>query len=108
MVTDPLNGQPFPGNKIPTSRMDPRGVAFLNLFPLPNRTAILGYKYVTQEASIPHPRRQHIFRGNPNGQHLVPQPAGDKARTWRKKDGQGELQASHARSYLHPSRSRPA
>ena len=37
VVTDPLTGQPFPGNKIPTSRMDPRGVAFLNLFPMPNR-----------------------------------------------------------------------
>ncbi len=63
-VTDPLTGKAFPGNVIPKDRMDARGVAFLNLFPLPNTDGVLGYNYVTQEPSIPHPRRQHIFRGD--------------------------------------------
>ncbi len=35
--TDPLTGQPFPGNIIPTSRFDPASVNFLTqLVPLPN------------------------------------------------------------------------
>ncbi|HEY2933091.1 MAG TPA: carboxypeptidase-like regulatory domain-containing protein, partial [Acidobacteriota bacterium] len=34
--TDPLTGQPFPGNKIPANRMSPAGVQLMRLFPLPN------------------------------------------------------------------------
>jgi hypothetical protein len=60
-VRDPLTGQPFPGNVIPAGRADPRGVAMLNLLPLPNTTGV-GYNFVDQEASIPHPRRQHLVR----------------------------------------------
>jgi len=63
-VIDPLTGKQFPGNIIPQDRMDPRGVALMNLFPLPNTFGVAGYNYVTQEPSIPHPRRQHIFRGD--------------------------------------------
>ena len=63
-ITDPTTGKQFPGNVIPADRVDPRGVAFLNLFPLPNTFGVPGYNYVTQEPSIPHPRRQHIFRGD--------------------------------------------
>ncbi|MGH9159680.1 MAG: carboxypeptidase regulatory-like domain-containing protein [Vicinamibacteraceae bacterium] len=61
VVRDPLTGQPFPGNIIPADRADPRGVAMLNLFPLPN-TDGSGYNYLTQEDSIDHPRRQHLIR----------------------------------------------
>jgi len=63
-VIDPLTLKQFPDNKIPLDRMDPRGVQFLNLFPLPNTTGVPGYNYVTQEPSFPHPRRQHIIRGD--------------------------------------------
>ena len=36
-VNDPLNGKKaFPGNIVPTSRIDPVGQAILNMFPLPN------------------------------------------------------------------------
>lgn len=35
---DPLTGQPFPGNTIPTDRQSPGGNTFLNLYPLPNVT----------------------------------------------------------------------
>ena len=31
---------------------------------MPNTTGVSGYNYVTQEPSIPHPRRQHMFRGD--------------------------------------------
>jgi hypothetical protein len=61
VVRDPLTGQPFPGNKIPADRADPRGLAMMNLLPLPNATGV-GYNYVNQEESIPHPRRQHLLR----------------------------------------------
>jgi hypothetical protein len=63
-VRDPLTNAPFPGNKIPADRIDRRGQAFLNLFPLPNTTGVNGYNYVVQEPSIPHPRRQHLIRGD--------------------------------------------
>jgi type 1 fimbria pilin len=36
--TDPSTGLPFPGNKIPSDRLSAGGMAFLNLYPLPNTT----------------------------------------------------------------------
>ena len=36
VIRDPSTGQPFPGNIIPTNRIDANGQALLNLFPLPN------------------------------------------------------------------------
>jgi hypothetical protein len=39
---DPLTGQPFPGNVIPTDRLSPGGLAFLGLFPLPNTAPASG------------------------------------------------------------------
>ena len=38
VIRDPATGQPFPGNIIPTSRIDANGQALLNLFPVPNAT----------------------------------------------------------------------
>lgn len=35
-ITDPATGKPFPGNMIPSNRIDPTGLAMLNLFPMPN------------------------------------------------------------------------
>jgi hypothetical protein len=35
-VIDPLTGKQFPGNIIPTNRIDSTGLAMLNLFPTPN------------------------------------------------------------------------
>jgi hypothetical protein len=50
---DPLTGQPFPGNKIPADRLNPAGVAFLNLYQLPNNTPSSGCSnYV---AAVPTP-----------------------------------------------------
>ena len=63
-VRDPVTNAPFPGNRIPANRLDPRGQAFLNLYPMPNTTGVNGYNYVTQEPSIDWPRRQHMFRGD--------------------------------------------
>jgi hypothetical protein len=33
---DPLTGSPFPGNRIPSSRLSPGGLLYLQLYPLPN------------------------------------------------------------------------
>jgi hypothetical protein len=35
VIRDPLTGQPFPGNIIPSNRLSHNGVALLNAFPLP-------------------------------------------------------------------------
>lgn len=34
-IIDPLTGQPFPGNRIPTSRLDPSALALLSFIPTP-------------------------------------------------------------------------
>lgn len=35
-ITDPTTGAAFPDNRIPASRISPAGLAFMNLFPLPD------------------------------------------------------------------------
>lgn len=54
-ITDSTTGQPFPGNIVPASRIDPNGLALLNVLPLPNitNTAITkgAYNYQTQFVS---------------------------------------------------------
>jgi hypothetical protein len=58
VVRDPQAGAPFPGNRIPTNRLDPSGVAMLRAFDEPNffdRTISRGnYNYVfTSENNTP-------------------------------------------------------
>jgi hypothetical protein len=36
VITDPLTGQPFPGNRIPADRINALGQKLLNLLPMPN------------------------------------------------------------------------
>src|SRR4029450_7290671 len=60
-IRDPATGANFPGNVIPASRANAQGLALMNLLPMPNATGS-GYNFVYQEASIPHPRRQHLLR----------------------------------------------
>ncbi len=51
-VRDPLNGQLFPGNVIPASRLDANGQALLKIFPQPNffdvNISRRAFNYVTQ------------------------------------------------------------
>ena len=67
VIRDPLANQPFPGNRIPPSRIDRNGQALLNMFPMPNfldRTISRGnYNYNYQE-TINWPKRQHLGRGD--------------------------------------------
>ncbi len=44
-IYDPLTGLPFPGNVIPSSRLNPVGVNYLNAYPLPEITNRLTQNY---------------------------------------------------------------
>lgn len=44
-VTDPESGLPFPGNRLPASRISPQSRALLGLYPLPNFTGSTRYNY---------------------------------------------------------------
>jgi hypothetical protein len=62
VIKDPLTGQPFPGNIIPTSRFDPNGRTLLNLLPLPNAIqSDTRYNFERQETPD-KPRWSHLLR----------------------------------------------
>lgn len=65
VIRDPVTGLPFPGNRIPSTRLDANGQALLNVFPQPNaldRSITRGtYNYTFQE-SLEVPKRQHVGR----------------------------------------------
>jgi Carboxypeptidase regulatory-like domain/TonB-dependent Receptor Plug Domain len=50
---DPLTGQPFPGNVIPANRLNPAGVAFVNLYQLPNNTPSSGCNNYVEAVPAP-------------------------------------------------------
>ena len=64
-IIDPSTGQQFPGNKIPSARINSNTQALLNIYPLPNFTnrAVSGgnYNYVTNYSSS-QPVNQQIVR----------------------------------------------
>jgi hypothetical protein len=59
---DPLTGLPFPGNKIPTDRLSPAGLAIMKVFPDPNGPNGLWVDAPTQ----PIHTRQDSIRGDIN------------------------------------------
>jgi hypothetical protein len=64
-ITDPSTGAPFPGNKIPSSRITPLGQGMLNFFPLPNFAGTGSQANVVnyfEAASATHPRRNDVLR----------------------------------------------
>jgi hypothetical protein len=69
-VNDPLNkangvSQQFAGNIIPSSRLDPNGLALLKILPLPNfvNPAITGYNYNYQIQEVQNfPKRFQVFK----------------------------------------------
>src|ERR1700722_4693715 len=66
-VQDPLNNKaPFPGNIVPTNRIDPTGQAILSMFPLPhfvdpNKATVYNWSYYVA-ASEPYNRRTETAR----------------------------------------------
>jgi hypothetical protein len=62
VITDPTTGQPFPGNVIPTGRLSPNGVAFLNAFPLPTPGFRQGTANLSQSSDVPTEQRKDNLR----------------------------------------------
>jgi hypothetical protein len=60
---DPFTGLPFPGNKIPTAKLSPAGLAILKVFPLPNTTGPTNWISSLLE---PINTRQDSIRGDIN------------------------------------------
>jgi outer membrane receptor protein involved in Fe transport len=51
-IYDPLTGEPFPGNQIPASRIDPSASSLLALVPLPNQPGTgQNFRYTTATAN---------------------------------------------------------
>jgi hypothetical protein len=62
-IRDPNTGQPFPGNIIPQDRIDPNGLALLNLLPLPNFVdPALNQSNYTFQSSFDQPRNDQVLR----------------------------------------------
>lgn len=61
-IVDPLTGQPFPGNVIPSSRFFPGMPALLGLFPLPNAPEGGALYNYTSQLPRDIPRREDIAR----------------------------------------------
>jgi hypothetical protein len=72
VIKDPdNNATPFPGNKIPSNRINGWGLSLLNFFPLPNATFAPGTAQYQadnfqQGGSGAHPRRNDIIRVDVN------------------------------------------
>ncbi|HEV2447902.1 MAG TPA: DUF2012 domain-containing protein [Candidatus Sulfopaludibacter sp.] len=66
-IFDPANNKnPFPGNIIPKSRINPDGAKILNFYPLPNAAGIdPSYNFQTSDSNQ-YPRREEIYRGDYN------------------------------------------
>jgi hypothetical protein len=62
VITDPTNRTPFPGNRIPSNRIDKNGQALLNIFPSPNATDPARSFNALIQAPIEQPRRDSILR----------------------------------------------
>src|SRR5262249_8365270 len=64
-ITDTTTGAPFPGNVIPKNRLNPNGLALMNILPQPNffnRTVSGGnYNYQIQEVQK-DPKRSQLLR----------------------------------------------
>jgi hypothetical protein len=70
VIKDPVTGLAFPGNVIPTNRINAKGQAVLNQYPLPNFVdpdpkgrLLANYK---DSAQSPYPKRQEIWRTDIN------------------------------------------
>ncbi len=62
IVRDPLTGQPFPGNVIPSNRLSPNGLAMLNAYPLPTPGFRQGSANRIQTSENPQDQRKDTIR----------------------------------------------
>lgn len=66
VVRDPLTGQPFPGNIIPVSRMDPVGRALVGYFPTPDQELDNGSPNFSMTDLLPNKAHQFTTKVNHN------------------------------------------
>jgi len=62
IVRDPLTGQPFPGNVIPSNRLSHNGLAMLNAYPLPTPGFRQGSANLIQTSENPQDQRKDTIR----------------------------------------------
>lgn len=64
LITNPATGRgmPFPGNVIPSSRIDANGQKLLNVFPLPNTVDPTNNFNSVFQSTVDQPRREEILR----------------------------------------------
>ena len=62
VIRDPATGQPFPGNVIPSNRIDRNGQALLNLLPMPNFQDATRQSNYTFQSSFEQPRDDQVLR----------------------------------------------
>jgi hypothetical protein len=65
VLRDPLTGNPFPSNKIPTAQLNTYGQQLMKIFPMPNvfdRAVTLGTYNFTNQYAVPNERINHLFR----------------------------------------------
>lgn len=62
IIRDPLTGQPFPGNVIPSNRLSPNGLAFLRAYPQPTPGFQLGSNNAILNSPNPQDQRKDNFR----------------------------------------------
>lgn len=63
VINDPLNNrQPFPGNRVPASRIDPAGQKLLSIFPLPNTVDPARSFNTVFQSQVDQPRDEDILR----------------------------------------------
>jgi len=62
VIRDPVTGQAFPDNKIPTNRIDLNGQKLLGIFPLPNYTDPTNNYNNVFQSTVNQPRREEILR----------------------------------------------
>src|ERR1041385_8898927 len=60
---DPFSGLPFPGNRIPSGKLSPAGLAIMKFFPAPNTALSGGVNYVESPIE-PVNTRQDTIRGD--------------------------------------------
>ena len=61
VIKDPLTGEPFPNNVIPSERLLPAVQAYLRLYPRPNVTGRTDFNFVSS-SSTDYPRREETSR----------------------------------------------
>jgi hypothetical protein len=62
VIMDPLTGQPFENNVIPSGRLSSNGVAFLNTYPLPTAGFRQGADNIIQTSDNPRDQRKDTIR----------------------------------------------